>query len=141
MTGAAVALALAAAACGGPSAGQPSPVPATTLAISTAAPAPTGPTATPRAGPAAVENVQAVATGLEAPWAVDLAPDGRLFVTERPGRVRIVQLGPGGGLRSEPWATLAVSAQAGAERGLLGIAVDPDFARNEIGRASCRERV
>src|SRR5206468_5111172 len=44
--------------------------------------------------------------------------------------LRIVQLGPGGGLRSEPWATLGVSAQVGAERGLLGIAVDPDFARN-----------
>ena len=130
MTRAAVALALAAAACGGPSASQPSAVPATTLEISSAAPAPTGPTVTPRAGPAVVENVQAVATGLEAPWAVDLAPDGRLFVTERPGRVRIVQLGPGGGLRSEPWATLGVSAQVGAERGLLGIAVDPDFARN-----------
>src|SRR5256712_10590560 len=108
MTGAAAAPALAAAACGGPSATQPSTVPATTLAISTAAPAPTGPTATPRAGPAAVENGQAVATGLEAPWAVDRAPEGRLFVTERPGRRRIVELGAGGGLRAGPSEAAAV---------------------------------
>src|SRR5881397_3898049 len=107
MTRAAVALALAAAACGGPSASQPSAVPATTLEISSAAPAPTGPTVTPRAGPAVVENVQAVATGLEAPWAVDLAPDGRLFVTERPGRVRIARFdGSTATLQPEPWATV-----------------------------------
>ncbi len=94
----------------------------------TAAPTPT-PTPTPRIGPAVVENVQLVASGLEAPWAVALAPDGRLFVTERPGRVRIVRLGPGGGLDARPWATLPARANPDAERGLLGIALDPDFAR------------
>jgi glucose/arabinose dehydrogenase len=77
-----------------------------------------------------VENVQLVASGLEAPWAVALAPDGRLFVTERPGRVRIVRLGPGGGLDARPWATLPARANPDAERGLLGMALDPDFARN-----------
>jgi glucose/arabinose dehydrogenase len=77
-----------------------------------------------------VENVQLVASGLRAPWAVDLAPDGRLFVTERPGRVRIVQLGPGGGLRADPWATLPASTSADGEKGLLGIALDPQFGSN-----------
>jgi glucose/arabinose dehydrogenase len=77
-----------------------------------------------------VASVQVVASGLEAPWAVDLAPDGRLFVTERPGRVRVITPGNGGGLRAEPWATVRVSAQSGAERGLLGIALDPEFARS-----------
>ena len=74
--------------------------------------------------------MQLVASGLEAPWAVALAPDGRLFVTERPGRVRIVRLGPGGGLDARPWATLPARANPDAERGLLGMALDPDFARN-----------
>src|SRR5207302_8625764 len=106
---------------------------ATTIPIPTPAPPPTArptPTASPRSGPAVVENVQLVAAGLRAPWAVDIAPDGRLFVTERPGRVRVVQLGPGGGLRAEPWATVPASTSTDGEKGLLGIAVDPEFARN-----------
>jgi len=74
--------------------------------------------------------VQLVASGLRAPWAVDLAPDGRLFVTERPGRVRVVQLGAGGGLRANPWATLPASTSSDGEKGLLGIALDPDFGSN-----------
>jgi glucose/arabinose dehydrogenase len=76
--------------------------------------------------------VQLVASGLRAPWAVDLAPDGRLFVTERAGRVRIVQLGPGGGLRPDPWATVPASTSADGEKGLLGIALDPQFASNSF---------
>jgi glucose/arabinose dehydrogenase len=79
-----------------------------------------------------VENVQLVASGLQVPWAMDLAPDGRLFVTERAGRVRIVQLGPGGGLRADPWATLPASTITDGEKGLLGIALDPEFARTRF---------
>jgi glucose/arabinose dehydrogenase len=74
--------------------------------------------------------VQLVASGLRAPWAVDLAPDGRLFVTERAGRVRVVQLGPGGGLRPDPWVTVPASSSGDGEKGLLGIALDPQFASN-----------
>ena len=37
--------------------------------------------------------VQVVATRLEIPWALAFAPDGRLFVSERPGRVRVLQNG------------------------------------------------
>jgi len=38
-------------------------------------------------------RVETVATGLEIPWALAFAPDGRLFVTERPGRLRVVTNG------------------------------------------------
>jgi len=79
-----------------------------------------------------VQNVQLVASGLQAPWAMDLAPDGRLFVTERSGRVRIVQLGGGGGLRAEPWATLPASTVIQGEKGLLGIALDPEFTQTRF---------
>src|SRR5947208_1177972 len=79
------------------------------------APAPTNP------------QVQVVATGLQAPWALDFAPDGRIFVTERTGRIRILA---GGVMQPAPWATLPVVAQSGAEYGLLGLALDPDFAGN-----------
>lgn len=53
------------------------------------------------------------------------APDGRLFVTERPGRIRLVA---DGRLDPEPLATLAVAAVG--EGGLMGLALDPAFARN-----------
>lgn len=64
-----------------------------------------------------------IASGLEVPWALAFAPDGRMFVTERPGRIRVIQKGV---LASKPWATLDVVAQG--EAGLMGIAVAPDFA-------------
>jgi aldose sugar dehydrogenase len=100
--------------------------PSASTATATSTPSPTP---SPRLGPAVVENVQLIASGLEVPWAVAQAPDGRLFVTERPGRVRIVRLG-GGGLQAQPWANVPARANPDAERGLLGIALDPDFTRN-----------
>jgi aldose sugar dehydrogenase len=68
--------------------------------------------------------VETVVTGLDVPWALAFAPDGRLFVTERPGRLRVVA---GGRLQPEPVATLPVYADG--ESGLMGLALDPDFAR------------
>ncbi|MBX5492435.1 MAG: PQQ-dependent sugar dehydrogenase [Chloroflexi bacterium] len=68
--------------------------------------------------------VETVLTGLEVPWALAWAPDGRLFFTERPGRVRVVQDGQ---LAAAPVATLPVS-RATSEGGLLGLALAPDFA-------------
>ena len=89
------------------------------------------PTASPRIGPAVVTSVSALVTGLEIPWAVDLAPDGRLFVTERPGRVRIVRIdGNTAALQPEPWATVQARVSTNTERGLLGIALDPRFSTN-----------
>ena len=126
-----IALALLVISCSAPPAAG-SPARTTVIPIpTTPPPSSASPTATPspRLGPAVVENVQLVATGLTAPWGIDLAPDGRLFVTERGGRVRIVQLGPGGGLRPDPWATLPASTSRDGEKGLLGLALDPDFAR------------
>jgi glucose/arabinose dehydrogenase len=78
-----------------------------------------------------VQSVTPLVTGLEIPWAVDLAPDGRLFVTERVGRVRVVTFdGTTAALRPEPWTTVQARANPNAERGLLGIALDPNFANN-----------
>jgi aldose sugar dehydrogenase len=71
-------------------------------------------------------RVETVADGLVAPWALAWAPDGRLFFTERPGRVRVVEHGV---LRAEPVAVLPVS-QSTSEGGLLGLALAPDFATN-----------
>jgi glucose/arabinose dehydrogenase len=88
------------------------------------------PTASPRIGPA-VASVAVLLTGLEIPWAVDLAPDGRLFITERTGRVRIAKLeGQTATLQPDPWVKVNARANPDTERGLLGLALDPDFATN-----------
>ncbi len=62
---------------------------------------------------------------LSVPVKMALAPDGRLFFNElSTGNIRVV--GADGALRATPFATVAV--QAGGERGLLGLALAPDFA-------------
>ena len=78
--------------------------------------------------PAPSPKVQTVATGLEIPWEIAFLPDRRALVTERPGRVRLLKRD--GRLRSKPVAT--VSAQSVGEGGLLGLAVDPEFASNRF---------
>jgi glucose/arabinose dehydrogenase len=81
-------------------------------------------TSLPAASPTLRLAVDTVASGLEVPWDVDFAPDGRIFLTERSGRIRVVERGV---LRPEPWATFDVARRS--EMGLMGIAVSPDFAR------------
>lgn len=67
-----------------------------------------------------------VAEGLEHPWGMERLPDGRLLVTERPGRLRIV--GADGAL-GEPIAGLP-AVDARNQGGLLDVALAPDFARS-----------
>lgn len=69
-----------------------------------------------------------VATNLEIPWSMAFAPDGRLFVTERPGRVRILDLAS----RSSELALTLEDVFTEGEAGLLGIALDPDFAQSRF---------
>lgn len=69
--------------------------------------------------------VTVVASGLDIAWAMAFTPDGRLFITERPGRLRVVINDV---LQAAPVMTIAVS-NAG-EGGLLGLAADPSFATN-----------
>ena len=72
-------------------------------------------------------RVETVLTGLEVPWSMNFAPDGRLFITERPGRVRIVTLGG-----SSELALTLDSVYALGEAGLLGLAIDPEFTQNRF---------
>jgi len=73
-------------------------------------------------------TVDVVATNLQIPWSLAFAPDGRLFVTERPGRVRIVDLTAG---RTATALTLDDSLRDG-EAGTLGLALDPSFSSNRL---------
>lgn len=74
------------------------------------------------ATPPANMDLETVATGLVVPWDLAFAADGRIFVTESGGRVRVIE---NGALREAPWATVPVE-QTG-EAGLMGIDVAPDF--------------
>ncbi|HVG23428.1 MAG TPA: PQQ-dependent sugar dehydrogenase, partial [Thermoanaerobaculia bacterium] len=80
------------------------------------------------ASKAAPGTVTTYAKGLEHPWALAFLPDGRLLVTERPGRLRIVDRN---GRVSQPLGGVPrVFAQG--QGGLLDVALDPDFAKNRI---------
>jgi aldose sugar dehydrogenase len=105
-----------------PPATAPTAVPTTAPTVTP--PAPTAAPAVP-AGPVAF-RVEEAATGLDTPWELAFAPDGRIFVTERPGRLRVIE---GGQLRAEPVAAVPGVVEQG-EGGLLGLALDPDFANN-----------
>src|SRR5438270_7216542 len=69
-------------------------------------------------------DVKVIAKGLEHPWSVDPFPDGRLLVTERPGRMRLV--GTDGRLGAPIEGVLAVMAKG--QGGLFDIALSPQFA-------------
>jgi glucose/arabinose dehydrogenase len=73
-------------------------------------------------------RVEVVVKGLEIPWSFAFAPDGRLFVTERPGRVRIVDISRG---TSDVALTLD-DVFAEGEAGVLGLALDPAFTSNRL---------
>jgi glucose/arabinose dehydrogenase len=69
-----------------------------------------------------------VLSGLQAPLLVTAPPsDARLFVVEQPGRIRVVR---GGALLSTPFLNISDSVAYGGERGLLGLAFDPQFQTN-----------
>lgn len=72
-----------------------------------------------------------VAGGLTRPTSMAFAPDGRIFVTEQTGAVRVIKRSAQGdyGLLQRPFARVGTAAEG--ERGLLGVAFDPQFAANK----------
>lgn len=71
-------------------------------------------------------RVETVTDGLENPWGLAFLPDGRMLVTERPGRLRIVSAS---GEKSRP-ITGVPNVVARGQGGLLDVALDPNFAQN-----------
>ncbi|WP_395142530.1 PQQ-dependent sugar dehydrogenase [Schlegelella aquatica] len=82
--------------------------------------------------PAAAQNpalrVVTVAKGLQHPWGLAFLPDGRMLVTERPGRLRLV--GPDGRLGPPVEGVPKVVAEG--QGGLLDVVLDPRFADNGL---------
>jgi len=88
-------------------------------------PAPASPQPSSTTG---VVRAETVVSGLEHPWGIAFLPDGRILVTERPGRLRIATTD---GKLSEPLAGLP-EVYAQGQGGLLDVAIDPRFAENRL---------
>ena len=72
--------------------------------------------------------VETVARNLQNPWGLAFLPDGRMLVTEKPGRLRITEAD---GRLLEPVTGLPRIAARG-QGGLLDVALDPDFRQNRL---------
>jgi aldose sugar dehydrogenase len=75
---------------------------------------------------AAAPRPVTLTSGLDHPWGVGFLPEGRFVVTERPGRMRVIEAD---GKSGPPLAGLPAVA-AGGQGGLLDVLVDSGFARN-----------
>ena len=71
--------------------------------------------------------------GLDSPWSLAFLPDGRWLVTEKPGRLRVVEFGPDGAARlvAAPVAGLP-PVRASGQGGLLDVTPHPGFAQNRL---------
>ena len=72
-------------------------------------------------------EVEVIAEGLNVPWEMVIAEDGRIFFTERPGQIREIR---DGRVVEEPLLSLSAPFISEGEGGLLGLALDPDFQTN-----------
>jgi glucose/arabinose dehydrogenase len=88
----------------------------------------------PASGTAAAQEnagsykVETVVTGLEVPWAIVFTSPTRMLVTERPGRLRVVE---NGRLQERPLESFSDVASS-EEEGLMGLALHPEYAKNRL---------
>ena len=87
--------------------------------------APRSPTPAPLTGNLQVESI---VKGLENPWGLAFLPDGRMLITEGPGRMRTVECA---GRLSEPLERVP-QVLARGQGGLLDVAADPRFPENRL---------
>lgn len=74
-------------------------------------------------------SVKPVVGGLDTPWSIAFTGPGRFLVSERPGRIRVVEDGK---LSAGNLATVPTVEANNGEGGLMGIAIDPDYATNKL---------
>ncbi len=77
-------------------------------------------------------SVEEVARGLEVPWGIVFTSPARMLVSERPGRIRVVENGV---LHEESLVTFP-EVSTGGEEGLMSLALHPDYVRNRFVYAS-----
>lgn len=82
---------------------------------------------------AAGYRIDTVASGLDHPWALAFLPGGQLLVTERPGRLRVIERGADGQHRLRPEPVAGVPpVMARGQAGLFDLLLDPGFADNGL---------
>src|SRR5918993_5771389 len=91
-------------------------------------PAMAGQTDAPEKKSGVAFDVVTIVEGLQNPWAVAFLPGGKLLITERPGRLRV--LSADGKLSAPVTGLPAVDARG--QGGLLDVVLDPAFAKNDI---------
>lgn len=72
-------------------------------------------------------EVEVIAEKLSVPWAIDVSQEGKIYFTERSGRIRVIENGK---LNTEPLITLGSPFISQGEGGLMGIVLDPNFSQN-----------
>src|SRR5689334_5395604 len=85
-------------------------------------------------------KVEKVMGGLEVPWSIVWAPDGRMIFTERPGRVRVFEKGA---LNPKPLFVVP-DVEPSGESGLMSVALHPQFSSNHflyLSYAYARDKV
>ena len=74
-------------------------------------------------------RLSVVTRGLSHPWALAFLPDGRMLVTERQGRLRMIRAGV---LDPEPIAGVPTDVLSRSLSGMMEVAIDPDFEHNHL---------
>ena len=113
---------------GEPTSPTPAPTPSPAPSETPTGPAEPSGTAAPGGPP---EVVSTVATGLEAPWGLDFFANGDAIVTERDSR-RVLRVTEGGRVTVLGVVEAAQPTGDGAEDGLLGVALSPDFEQDSL---------
>lgn len=72
-------------------------------------------------------EIEVVAEGLDVPWSIAFLPDGRMLVTERVGRLRVIE---NGALQPAPISGVP-KVIVRDEAGLMSVLPDPEFAENQ----------
>ncbi|MEL7658649.1 MAG: PQQ-dependent sugar dehydrogenase, partial [Bacillota bacterium] len=72
-------------------------------------------------------EIEVIAENLYVPWAIDISDNGKLYFTERSGAIRTIEEGY---LYPQPLITFPAPFTSQGEGGLMGIALDPNFAQN-----------
>jgi glucose/arabinose dehydrogenase len=98
------------------------------LSLRAGSPLSAAPSQTVRTESGKTLRVETFVDGLEVPWSMAFTSPTRLLVTERPGRVRVVDRGA---LASRPLAVLP-DVEAKGESGLMGLALAPDYASSRL---------
>lgn len=100
--------------------------------LATLGTAPLAPALAQTAAQTPAYRIETVATGLEHPWSLAFLPGGSLLVTERPGRLRLIEPAADGRLQLRPEPVGGVPpVLARGQSGLFDILPDPDFATNQ----------